>query len=226
MHRLLAFLALLSLSFSAQAAPQHPLVELKTNRGSITLELFPEKAPKTVENFLRYVNEGYYRHTTFHRAVKNFIIQGGAYTADMQWKPAGAPIPSEADNGLGNETGTIAMARSADPHSATTQFFINLDDNKMLNYWKPEPQFYGFAVFGRVIRGLDVARNISQLPTGPKGGFAADVPEESVVIEDATLVGQVASTGYGTAQLAEKPRPAAKPAKAAKKSKTSVAQNM
>ncbi|GAB6034687.1 peptidylprolyl isomerase [Galenea microaerophila] len=159
----------------------HPQVLLETNYGNIVVELYPEKAPETVKNFLRYVNEGFYDGTIFHRVIPNFMIQGGGYTEDMQKKITHAPIHNEADNGLHNRIGTIAMARTSDPHSATAQFFINVANNTFLDFREKTPRAYGYAVFGRVIKGMRVVNKIRQVQTGFKNGMK-DVPLKPVVI--------------------------------------------
>lgn len=153
--------------------------------GDIVLELNPAKAPKTVENFLQYVKDKHYDGTIFHRVINGFMIQGGGFTADMQQKPTRAPIPLEANNGLKNELGTIAMARTGNPHSATAQFFINVKDNAMLN--APQPDGHGYAVFGKVISGMDVVDKIRSAATGNKGMYQ-DVPLSTITITSATQV--------------------------------------
>jgi peptidyl-prolyl cis-trans isomerase B (cyclophilin B) len=164
-----------------KTAAKHPQVLIETNMGNIVVELYPEKAPKTVENFLRYVNEGFYDGTIFHRVIPNFMIQGGGYTPEMNKKITHAPIPNEADNGLRNRIGTIAMARTSDPHSATAQFFINVNNNTFLDFREKTPRAYGYAVFGRVIKGMKVVNKIRQVRTGFKDGMK-DVPVEPVII--------------------------------------------
>ena len=164
---------------AALAAPVQVL--MKTNKGDIVLELNADKAPVTVENFLRYVNDGAYDGTIFHRVIPNFMIQGGGFTADMKRKEAGAPIDNEADNGLRNERGTIAMARTSNPHSATAQFFINTKNNDFLNHKGKSPQGWGYAVFGHVAEGMDVVAAISGVKTGTRGPFR-DVPADPIVI--------------------------------------------
>ena len=186
MKRIL-FLLLALITFGAQAQ-ENPHVVLHTNQGDITLELYPNKAPKTVENFLQYVRDGFYDGTIFHRVISNFMIQGGGYTQDYKRKRTRAPIPNEADNGLSNLRGTIAMARTADPHSATAQFFINVVDNKFLDYRAPTTRGWGYCVFGRVVDGMDVVDKIRRIPTGPAGPFAKDAPRIPVVIEHAEIV--------------------------------------
>ncbi|MGH8671124.1 MAG: peptidylprolyl isomerase [Burkholderiales bacterium] len=167
---------------------ENPRVEIKTNFGSMTLELYPDKAPLTVANYMQYVNNGFYDGTLFHRVVRNFVIQGGGYTPDLQSKPTQAPVANEATNGLRNEPGTVAMARTYNPHSATAQFFINLDDNKFLNHHKAVPDYYGYCVFGRIVEGMDVARSIGALPTTAAGQFDSDVPVQPVIIESVRVV--------------------------------------
>ncbi len=208
MQRIAGLFAALLLSGNVLAAPSHPLVEMKTNFGNVTFELFPEKAPKTVENFLNYVQSGYYKGTIFHRAVKNFIVQGGAYTPELTEKPTQAPIPNEADNGLLNLPGTLAMSHARDPQSATSQFFVNLDDNKFLNHYRNDEDYYGYCVFGKVVDGMDVFKKIASLPTAPKAFLSGNVPVENVVIEDLAVV---SSLSPNTA-VAEETAPAAKPA--------------
>lgn len=161
-----------------------PQVELVTNKGTIVLELDPDKAPKTVENFLKYVDEGHYDGTIFHRVIKGFMIQGGGFDESLNKLPTGAPIVNEAGNGLSNERGTIAMARTADPNSATAQFFINTVDNDGLNHANDTPERFGYAVFGRVVQGMDVVDAIAGVQTHNVGMFG-DVPVEPVVIEKA-----------------------------------------
>ncbi|HZX32340.1 MAG TPA: peptidylprolyl isomerase [Rhodocyclaceae bacterium] len=163
------------------------MVKLQTNLGTITLELDAEKAPKTVENFLAYVKAGHYDNTVFHRVIKNFMIQGGGFEPDMNQKPTNTPIENEAANGLKNKRGTIAMARTNDPHSATAQFFINVVDNDFLDFKAPSGSGWGYCVFGQVVEGLDVVDKIKAVRTGNKG-FHQDVPVEDVVIEKAEIV--------------------------------------
>ena len=163
------------------AAPQ---ATIQTSMGPIVVELNAEKAPRTVENFLQYARDGHYNGTIFHRVIPGFMIQGGGFTRDMQQKPTRAPIPLESRNGLKNERGTIAMARTSVPDSATSQFFINVVDNAMLNY--PGPDGSGYAVFGKVVRGMDVVDKIRQVRTASLGPHG-NVPAEPVVIESVTL---------------------------------------
>ncbi|KAI5916201.1 peptidylprolyl isomerase [Thauera sp. 2A1] len=162
-------------------------VKLHTNHGVITLELDAEKAPVTVENFLGYVKAGHYDNTVFHRVIDGFMIQGGGFEPGMKQKPTGEQIKNEADNGLKNDRGTIAMARTQAPHSATAQFFINVADNDFLNFRAPDLQGWGYCVFGRVTEGMDVVDSIRKVKTG-SSGFHQDVPKEDVIIERAEVV--------------------------------------
>jgi len=162
-------------------------VKLTTNHGDIVLELDAEKAPETVKNFIAYVESGHYNNTVFHRVINGFMIQGGGFEPGMKQKATQDPIKNEADNGLKNETGTIAMARTSDPHSATAQFFINVADNDFLNHRSPDMQGWGYCVFGRVSEGLDVVNKIKSVKTG-SSGFHQDVPKEDVVIERAEVI--------------------------------------
>ncbi len=161
-------------------------VNMKTNFGSIIIELNDEKAPKTVANFLRYVREGFYEGTIFHRVIGNFMIQGGGFAVDFTKKTTHNPIRNEATNGLTNSRGTIAMARTSNPHSATAQFFINVKDNDFLNYDKNSWR-WGYAVFGKVIEGMDVVNKIKQLKTGNRGRYQ-NVPLQNVIIEKITIM--------------------------------------
>ncbi|WP_144112581.1 peptidylprolyl isomerase [Paraburkholderia sp. BCC1886] len=173
----------------APAAPSaaHPSVLLKTSAGDIRVELYPEKAPKTVANFLDYVKSGQYSGTIFHRVIPGFMIQGGGYTQSFAEKPTRAAIPLESRNGLKNSAGTLAMARTSDPNSATAQFFINTVDNAGLDY--PNPDGNGYAVFGKVTSGMDVVKKIEATPTTTRGPMS-DVPQKAIVIESATLAGK------------------------------------
>jgi len=164
-------------------------VKLHTNHGDITLALDAEKAPKSVANFVAYVKDGHYNGTVFHRVIKGFMIQGGGFEPGekMNQKPTKAPIDNEANNGLKNERGSIAMARTNDPHSATAQFFINTVDNDFLNHTSPTPQGWGYAVFGKVTEGMDVVDKIRAVRTGNRG-FHQDVPMEDVIIESAEVI--------------------------------------
>ena len=179
-------LALLLFSFCAVAHANDPQVELKTSMGTIVLELYADKAPKTVDNFLQYVKDGHYKGTVFHRVIPGFMIQGGGFSAGFVEKNTRPPIPNEAANGLRNDAGTIAMARRGDPNSATAQFFINVANNDGLN--RPSPDGHGYAVFGRVIKGMDVVKKIEGVETGPGPAPHRDVPRKPVVIEDARIL--------------------------------------
>ncbi|OQX37499.1 MAG: cyclophilin [Oceanospirillales bacterium LUC14_002_19_P2] len=163
------------------------MVILHTNFGDIKLELDAEKAPKTVANFLEYVKKGHYNNTIFHRVINGFMIQGGGFEPEMKEKDTANPIENEADNGLQNVTGSIAMARTMDPHSATAQFFINVADNDFLNHTSKDAQGWGYAVFGKVVDGMDVVEKIKSVQTG-NAGFHQDVPVEDVIIESAEVV--------------------------------------
>ena len=179
---------LLSASISAFAAPS---VEFQTNQGNFTVELYPEKAPKTVANFLQYVKDGFYENTIFHRVINHFMIQGGGFERDLSEKNTRAPINNEAGNGLLNQTGTIAMARTADPDSATAQFFVNLFDNQFLDYVGPDPDQIGYCVFGKVTSGLDVIQKIGLTQTNTVGRYS-DVPVKPIIIKSAKLLGEIA----------------------------------
>ena len=169
-------------SAAAWAGPVH--VEMKTSLGTITLELDQDKAPQTVANFVQYAKDGFYDGTIFHRVIKGFMIQGGGFTPALKRKETRDPIPNEADNGLKNDRGTIAMARTSDPNSATAQFFINLVDNDALNFTSADAEGYGYCVFGKVVKGMDVIDAIRQVPTENRGPYG-DVPVKPVVIEKA-----------------------------------------
>jgi peptidyl-prolyl cis-trans isomerase A (cyclophilin A)/peptidyl-prolyl cis-trans isomerase B (cyclophilin B) len=186
LRKLLALLALSALGTDALAAD--PRVELKTNRGSIVIELNQAKAPKTVANFLQYAKDGHYDGTVFHRVIDGFMIQGGGYDKGMKQKKTRASIESEAANGLKNDYGTVAMARTPDPHSASAQFFINVKNNDFLNYREPTPQGYGYTVFGKVVSGMDIVDKIAKTATGAGGPFPKDVPREPVVVESAVIL--------------------------------------
>ena len=162
------------------------MVKLHTNMGVIVLELDAERAPETVKNFLGYVESGFYSNTVFHRVIDNFMIQGGGFEPGMKQKRPGAPIQNEAANGLTNGRYTIAMARTSDPHSASSQFFINVKDNDFLNHTTPDADGWGYCVFGRVVEGQDIVDKIRKVKTG-KRGFHSDVPLEDVVIERAEV---------------------------------------
>ena len=165
----------------------NPQIQISTRLGSITVELDAAAAPKTVANILRYVDEGFYAGTLFHRVIPGFMIQGGGLTPDMANKPNHAPVENEAANGLKNNRGTLAMARTSVPHSATSQFFINLKDNDFLNYSSPSPQGWGYCVFGKVVEGMDVVDAIAKQPTGNRAGHG-DVPREDILIDSVTRI--------------------------------------
>ncbi|MCF6435817.1 MULTISPECIES: peptidylprolyl isomerase B [Pseudoalteromonas] len=162
------------------------MVVLHTNFGEISIELFAEDAPKTVENFLNYAKSGFYDGTIFHRVIDGFMIQGGGFAPGMEQKSVQAPIQNEANNGLSNKVGTLAMARTPDPHSATAQFFINVNDNDFLNFSSETSQGWGYCVFAKVVEGMDVVNKIKAVATG-SSGFHQDVPLEDVVIEKVTV---------------------------------------
>ena len=182
----------------AKKAPEAPASEadktaskvlIKTNLGEMTVELYPDKAPKTVENFLAYVNAKFYDGTVFHRVIDNFMIQGGGFTPDLRQKATRPAIANEAKNGLSNSRGTLAMARTGDPNSATAQFFINVVDNPRLDYTSDaNGSTWGYCVFGKVISGLDVVDKIKAVPTGAQGPFKSDVPTTPVVIEKISVI--------------------------------------
>lgn len=179
--------SLLAMVLVAPAAAQNPgttQVQFQTTLGPFVLELYPQKAPKTVQNFVQYVKDKHYDGTVFHRVIDGFMVQGGGFTAELAQKPTRTPVPLEIDRSLKNERGTIAMARTGNPNSATSQFFINLVDNPMLN--APQPDGYGYAVFGKVISGMEIVDAIEKVATG-RSGMNEDVPKEDVVIEKAVL---------------------------------------
>lgn len=190
MRQFYSFLVLTLLSgltlISSSAFAANPQLVFETNRGNFIVELYPDKAPKTVANFMQYVNAGFYNDTIFHRVINRFMIQGGGFTANMTEKETRAPIINEAGNGLRNEIGTLAMARTANPDSATAQFFINLENNQFLNYQSPDPELIGYCVFGRVLKGIDVVREIAATPTGNAGGYS-DVPKSTILIHQVKL---------------------------------------
>jgi cyclophilin family peptidyl-prolyl cis-trans isomerase len=170
----------------AQPAAGHPVVVVDTSMGPVTIELLPDKAPDSVANFLKYVRGGFYTGTVFHRVVSGYVIQGGGYTADLAEKPTGPPVRNEATNGLSNQRGTVAMARTRAVRSATSQFFINLADNSKLDHHGFSPDDYGYAVFGRVIAGMDVVDRIAAAATTSRDGMD-DVPETPIVIRSITV---------------------------------------
>ncbi len=185
-------LSIVFAAFSVHAQSTDPKVQIQTSMGAFVVELDAEAAPKTVANFLDYVRSGFYDGTIFHRVIRNFMIQGGGLTPDMNKKHTRAPIDNEADNGLRNLTGTIAMARTPAPHSATAQFFINVKDNHFLNHRGKTDQLWGYCVFGKVIKGMDVVRAIENTPTAVKSG-RSDVPANTVMIKTIKIIGQTQS---------------------------------
>ena len=208
-------LAILSMTVVFSAWAHYPQVEIKTSQGLIVVELYPDKAPKTVENFLNYVKTDFYKGTIFHRVVNNFVIQGGGFLPDLKAKDTLPPISSEATNGLRNDAGMVAMARTYDINSATSQFYINVDRNLFLNHHKPVPDYYGYTVFGKVITGMDVVRKIAALKTTTAGPFFLDVPVENVIIQDVKLVVEIINEPTPT----EKPLPKPKSLKIKNKTK-------
>ena len=230
MQRLLCLLALLTLPFAAAAqaakpaagatpaAQPHPEVVMHTSAGDITIELFPDKAPKSVANFLQYVRDGFYNGTVMHRAIAGYMVQGGLYTRDLQPKRTRSAVASEADNGLSNLRGTIAVARGADPNSGTSQFFFNLVDNRRLDYVSNQSGLtWGFAVFGKVVKGMDVVDKIAGLPTRALGPFANDVPNPLVVVDSAYVLGDTPPSSAPSVPAAKAEPPAPAPAKPAAK---------
>lgn len=192
----IVFALLLTLSGCGNAAPDTETsatssktqVKMVTNMGELIIELEAKKAPKTVENFLSYVNEGYYSGTIFHRVINDFMIQGGGFTQDYTKKQTHAPIKNEADNMLRNKIGTIAMARTGDPHSATSQFFINVANNNSLDFRERTQRAWGYTVFGRVVKGMKIVEQIKAVPTGSGGPFRKDAPLKPIIIESVTLL--------------------------------------
>ena len=179
------FLLAAALLINLPVFAANPTVEMKTNQGTVVIELYADKAPKSVSNFLKYIQDGFYNGTVFHRVIDGFMIQGGGFTPDMKQKETRAPIENEAKNGLKNAVGTLAMARTSDPHSATAQFFINLVDNVALDY--PSRDGWGYAVFGKVTQGIDVVQKVAKVKTGNAGPFQ-NVPSTPVVIESVKLL--------------------------------------
>ncbi|MGC8915506.1 MAG: peptidylprolyl isomerase [Thermoanaerobaculum sp.] len=182
------FFAVLVLPLVALGQEPAPRVRLETNMGVIVIELYPDKAPKTVANFLEYVRSGFYNGTIFHRVVPSFVVQGGGFDTNFRQKPTRGPVENEAGNGLSNLRGTVAMARTAEVHSATSQFFINLKDNTFLDHRDTTPRGYGYCVFGKVVEGMDVVDAIAAIPTGPGGPFPGEVPQKPAVILKAEMV--------------------------------------
>jgi peptidyl-prolyl cis-trans isomerase A (cyclophilin A) len=198
---------------AATAATPPPQVLLRTSQGEITLELYPDKAPKSVANFLQYVRDGFYDGTLLHRAIPGYLVQGGLYTRDLQPKRTRPAVSSEADNGLSNLRGTEAVARGADPNSGTAQFFFNLVDNRRLDFVGNQSGLtWGYAVFGKVTKGMDVVDKIAALPTRALGPFAGDVPDPLVLIESAHVIGEEALPAASTSTPAKAASMPAKPA--------------
>ena len=179
--------ALLLMAAALPAWAANPVIELVTNFGPVRIELFADKSPKTVENFLQYAKDRFYDGTIFHRVIPGFMVQGGGFTPDMEQKKAREPIANEAQNGLKNTIGTLAMARTPNPHSASAQFFINVADNDFLNFTSPTQQGFGYCVFGRVTQGMEVVNKIVAVPTGNRGGHQ-NVPTKPVVIQSVRVV--------------------------------------
>ena len=216
---LASLLLILPLTLAAQTAKPaavasaSPQVLLHTSQGDITLELYPDKAPKSVANFLQYVRDGFYNGTLMNRAIPGYLLQGGLYTRDLQPKRTRPAIANEADNGLSNLRGTVAVARGADPASGTSQFFFNLVDNRRLDFVGNQSGLtWGYAVFGKVTKGMDVVDKIAALPTRALGPFASDVPNPLVLIESAHVIGEETPAPAATTQPAAKPsrKPASK----------------
>ena len=189
--RIFQLFVLMTFFLSMTVYANNPEIKIKTNLGNITIELYPEKAPNTVENFLQYVADDFYKNTIFHRVIPNFMIQGGGFDPTYTQKPTRQPIKNEAANGLKNQIGTIAMARTSDPHSATAQFFINVVDNDFLDYSAPTERGFGYTVFGKVIEGMEIVNQIASTPTGPGGPFRNDVPSNMILIENIEAVSAV-----------------------------------
>ncbi len=191
-YLLISFTSLFLLFSNAHAAKDITTkrVQLETTEGNIVLELDITRAPLSVLNFMNYVRDGFYDGTIFHRVIKDFMIQGGGFTPELERKQTKAPILNEADNGLKNVRGSIAMARTQDPHSATAQFFINTVDNPFLNHSSKTPRGWGYAVFGRVVKGMNVVDKIRNQRTGPNGPFRSDVPLKMMLIQKATIIGE------------------------------------
>ncbi|HXS72483.1 MAG TPA: peptidylprolyl isomerase [Rhodanobacteraceae bacterium] len=205
-------------SANAPAAVAHPQVKLHTTMGDITIELFPDKAPRTVANFLQYVQNDFYAGTVFHRVIPGFLVQGGLYTRQLTAKRTRPPIADEANNGLSNLRGTVAAARGPDPDSATAQFFFNIVDNPRLDYvGNQSGMTWGYAVFGKVVDGMDVVDKMDALPTGPQGPFVGDVPRPLPVIESVKVIGEAAQPTAEPVSPTAGQIPVSAPAKKAKK---------
>jgi peptidyl-prolyl cis-trans isomerase B (cyclophilin B) len=193
MKRLITACAIaLLLAANSNVFASNPKVRMETTKGVVVIELYADKAPKTVENFLRYVNEGKYDGTIFHRVIKRFMNQGGGFKPDFKKVETYAPIKNEADNGLKNKRGTVAMARTGDPHSATNQFFVNTVDNSFLDHTSKTPRGWGYCVFATVVDGMDVMDRIAKVPTGANGPFQQDVPLEEIVIQKMSVIEEAA----------------------------------
>ena len=187
---LISLLTVLCLAFTGLRADQtgtSNMISMTTSLGTIKIELYPEEAPLTVANFLEYVENGFFDGTIFHRVIPGFVVQGGGFTPDMEQKKTNAPILNEADNGLKNTVGTLSMARTPDPNSATSQFFINLDDNAFLDFKSKTQQGWGYAVFAKVVEGMEVVEQMATVPTG-QSGMHSDVPTTPIVIEKAEVL--------------------------------------
>ena len=187
--KIILSLSLLTLSLSVSAG-NNPTVRMVTNKGNIEIVLNKEKAPKSVDNFLKYTKNNYYNGTIFHRIIKGFMIQGGGFTKDLERKQANMAIKNEADNGLKNDRGTIAMARTNMPHSATAQFFINTANNNSLNHTGKSMRGWGYAVFGKVTKGMDIVDSIENTKTGARGMFPSDVPVNDIIIEKVEIINE------------------------------------
>ena len=194
MKRIISLFALTALLSFNMAIAEPVTVKMETSQGIVILELYPDKAPKTVANFLKYIESGFYSGTIFHRVIDGFMIQGGGFDNNYKRKETMAPVLNEADNGLTNDLGTIAMARTMDPHSATAQFFINVKDNDFLNHTNKTPRGWGYAVFGKVIKGMDTVDKIRKTPTGSGGPFPSDVPQKMISINSMSVLGAPAGT--------------------------------
>lgn len=214
MQKTVLFLAAAALSWASASALADTKVRLDTSLGPITVELADAKAPQTVANFLTYAREGFYNGTIFHRVIDGFMIQGGGFTPEFQQKPTHPPVANEANNGLKNLRGAIAMARTGDPQSATAQFFINVKDNPSLDHQAPTPQGWGYAVFGKVVEGMEVVDKIRQTPTGSggPGNRFSDVPQTPVILQTVTVLSEQPATPAAPApSTAPTPAPAKNP---------------
>lgn len=190
MKRLISLLVLTSLFYVNPLMAKPVKVKMETTKGDLILELYPDKAPKTVANFLKYVENGFYSNTIFHRVIDGFMIQGGGFDTKYTRKETQAPVMNEADNGLSNKLGSIAMARTMDPHSATAQFFINVKDNDFLDHTNKTPRGWGYTVFGQVVKGMKTVDKIRKIKTGSGGPFPTDVPQIMVTIKSISVMGE------------------------------------